>query len=733
MRTLIPFMIFCIAVFASNVWALPVTDGLVLHLDADAVTDVADGAKIDIWEDLSGMGNNATQPVEANQPVYVAHNPDFFDQPVVRFDGGQFMELPSTMISVGSFTAFAVARFNATQVQDPNNLSTDLLNNQYIFAGQDGGGDDRIRVAWDNSQNPVAFEYRAGSSGWKQITSPADTLIHVFAVTSTVEGFLDGVSVGTADNTSNENPTAFNIGSYNRGQKDFFNGELAELVIYNRVLSTDEVAQVSEALRIKTSFPHNPKPADQAVDVNRNKPLKWTPGEGIQGHLVFLGTDINDVSEADEVDDRGVLVSEHTGPGIYEPPNPLDFNQSYFWKVIETNDDDPNGPWVGKVWSFTTANFVHVDDFEDYNDFEPYRIFDTWMDGWGVDENGAEVGYSDPDFDNDEHYIETTILHGGLQSMPYFYDKDLKYAEAVLPLEGSARDWTAGDVYELSLWLSGYIGNVGSFVEATAGTYTITGAGADIFGSSDEFHFAYKEISSGTATIIAKVENIDNTDPFAKAGVMIRDSLETDSRNSALLITPENGLRFQYRTTQGGDTDRQFDPNIVAPYWLKMQRSPGGLVRAYYSEDGSDWTQFTLQQVAMQMPVYVGLAVTSHNSGAACQATFSNVTVDGTLSQDQWAEQDIGIRSNSAQPMYVALNDMPVYYSGPNDPNVISPNATHINTWTEWKIPLEKFVDQGVDLTQVETMAIGIGIQGDTTTLGGTGLLFFDDIRLNRP
>lgn len=732
MRILRVLMVCCIIGFTGNVWALSVTDGLVLHLDADAITDVADGATMNIWEDLSGMGNNATQTQEAYQPVYVANHSDFFDQPVVRFDGAQFMELPSTMITVGSFTAFAVARFNATELQDPNNVTTDNLNNQYIFAGQDGSGDDRIRVAWDNAQDPVAFEYRAGSSGWKQIKTPADESIHVFALTSTVEGFLDGESIGTSENTSNENPTSFNIGSYNRGEKDFLYGEIAELVIYNRVLSSEEITQISEELRVKTSFPHDPIPANKTVDFNRTKPLKWTSGEGVQEHFVFLGTDFNDVSEASETDHRGVLVSNHSSPSSYQPPNPFEFNQTYYWKVIEVNENDPNSPWEGKVWTFTTANFIHVDDFEDYNDTEPYRVFDTWRDGWDINENGSEVGYADPDFDNDEHHVETSVIHGGLQSMPYFYDKDYKYAEAVLPLEGSAQDWTSGDANELSLWFSGYIDSVGSFVEESTGTYTMSGAGADVFGSSDEFHFAYKVISSGTATIIAKVESLDNTNPFARAGVMIRDTLEVDSRNTYLAITPENGLRFQYRTDHGGDTEREYDTNIVAPYWVKLQRTSGGLVRAYYSENGSDWSRFTLTQVSMSMPVYVGLAVSSHNVGAACQATFSNVSVEGTFSQDQWANEDIGILNNSAQPMYIALNDVPVYYSDPNNPDVISQDATHASVWTEWKIPLEDFSNQGVNLTQVETMAIGIGIQGDATTSGGSGLLYFDDIHLNR-
>ncbi len=149
------------------------------------------------------------------------------------------MNLPSTAVNVGSFTIFAVAQYNH------------LNSSQYMVAAHDGTGDDRLRLAVDGG---TVFEYRAGSTGWKSVTAPADLDVHLFAMTSDVEGFLDGTSVGTASNSSTENPTAFNIGSYNRGQKDFFSGDLAELILFNRVLTTQEIAGMSGYLEQKYVF-----------------------------------------------------------------------------------------------------------------------------------------------------------------------------------------------------------------------------------------------------------------------------------------------------------------------------------------------------------------------------------------------------------------------------------------------------------------------------------------------
>jgi len=256
----------------------------------------------------------------------------------------------------------------------------------------------------------------------------------------------------------------------------------------------------------------------------------------------------------------------------------------------------------------------------------------------------------------------------------------------------------------------------------------MTASGADIYSSADEFHFAYKEVS-GAAAIIAKVESVENTDPWAKAGVMIRDTLDADSRYVAVLVTPENGVRFQYRRTAGGSTERYFAEGITAPQWVKLERTTGGLVRAFYSADGTTWTNFNLVQVRMDMPVYIGLAVTSHNPALTCEAKFSHVSFGNTSVGPQWNNQDIGMLSNVAEPMYVTLGDgsgtaVTVYHD--------DSNAALINSWTEWTIDTKEFGDAGVVLTDVSKLAIGFG-DADNPQAGGSGLVYFDDIRLYPP
>jgi len=200
----------------------------------------------------------------------------------------------------------------------------------------------------------------------------------------------------------------------------------------------------------------NPNPSNGAVDVKLTPILSWIAGEAAVSHQVYFGTDEEAVKNANtgspEYKGTKALGSESYNPGK------LAWHSPCYWRIDEVNDVNPESPWVGNVWSFTTADFIGIDDFEDYNDWEPDRIFETWIDGWGVETNGSEVGYAEPNFPEGEHHVETTIVHGGGQSMPYFYENNFKYSEATMTLI-YPRDWTEEGVGVLSLWFYGDASN----------------------------------------------------------------------------------------------------------------------------------------------------------------------------------------------------------------------------------------------------------------------------------
>jgi hypothetical protein len=162
---------------------------------------------------------------------------------------------------------------------------------------------------------------------------------------------------------------------------------------------------------------------------------------------------------------------------------------------------------------------------------------------------------------------------------------------------------------------------------------------------------------------------------------------------------------------------------------VKITRDAVGNFAAYHSTNGSTWVmQGTHDNISMSTNVYIGLAVTSTDAALTCQAVFSNVTTTGTVGP-LWANQDIGIASNDAEPLYVAVSN------STGTPAVVihdDPGAATIDAWTEWVIPLQAFAEQGIDLADVDSVAIGLGTKGNITIPGGSGKMYFDDIRLYR-
>ena len=209
---------------------------------------------------------------------------------------------------------------------------------------------------------------------------------------------------------------------------------------------------------------------------------------------------------------------------------------------------------------------------------------------------------------------------------------------------GMADSSISQSIYTINLpppspWLHGDIGTVNLTGTAlySSGSFSNTGAGADIEGTADAFHYIYQSIS-GDVTITARVESLDNTDPWAKAGVMIRSTLDANSKNVFTGITPSNGITFQNRASSGGNTTATAVSSFSAPYWVRIKRE-GNVVSSFRSLDGVTWTQVgTELTISLGTDVYIGLGVSSHTTAVLATAVFKNVTVTtstGTVNYKQ--------------------------------------------------------------------------------------------------
>ena len=179
-------------------------------------------------------------------------------------------------------------------------------------------------------------------------------------------------------------------------------------------------------------------------------------------------------------------------------------------------------------------------------------------------------------------------------------------------------------------WAQQDIGSVG--VAGAAGAVgvglAVVGSGGDIWNTADAFHFVYRQMT-GDGTIIARVAGQEKTDPWAKSGVMIRESLSSNATYALEGITPENGAIFHTRATTAASASGTNVTGPFAPHWVKLVRA-GNTFTGYNSVDGVTWTQTaTAATITMASTVYVGLAVTAHNNAAVNVSAFDSISAPG--------------------------------------------------------------------------------------------------------
>jgi regulation of enolase protein 1 (concanavalin A-like superfamily) len=179
-------------------------------------------------------------------------------------------------------------------------------------------------------------------------------------------------------------------------------------------------------------------------------------------------------------------------------------------------------------------------------------------------------------------------------------------------------------------WLHTDVGNVNIVGDAyySSGTDTFFNVadGSDIWFSSDEFHYIYQQFP-GDGQIVAQVTGLENTDAWAKSGIMFRETLTDNSKNAFMSLTSGVGSSFQYRSTTSGNTNNVTPGDGISfPYYLRLVRS-GDTFTAYNSSDRTSWNQVASVNIPMTTNIYVGMATTSHNTSSLNTSSFDNVLV----------------------------------------------------------------------------------------------------------
>ena len=200
----------------------------------------------------------------------------------------------------------------------------------------------------------------------------------------------------------------------------------------------------------------SPSPANGATGVSQNPLLRWNAGVTAASHDVYFGNDPNAVKNATKTSPE-YKGTQTLGAVTYAPAN-LGWATAYYWRIDEVNAPNPGSPWVGNVWSFTTADYGIVDDFEYYNDIAAGQpgsnlVYMTWLDGFGTTTNGSTMGYPTGSS------LETANVHGGGKAVPLIYNNSTaSFSEVERTL--ASQNWTDHGIQTLSLWFRGDATNV---------------------------------------------------------------------------------------------------------------------------------------------------------------------------------------------------------------------------------------------------------------------------------
>lgn len=408
--------------------------------------------------DWSGQGNHGTL---VGGPEWIAG----YDGDAVRLDGSDdYVTLPigSVISSLTSATFTGWVDFSNTGGAW-----------QRIFDFGSGTGTYIFLCPRTGSGGPLRLAITTGGGGGESLINSTDTLAsgwrHVAAVIEQagMRLYVDGALAVTGPTSvlpSDLGQTTNNwLGRSQYGADGYLNASLDDFRIYDFAMSQ---AQIKDTMRGDPLLAWGPSPADGSTpDVDKVLPLSWSSGDNASQHDVYFGADETAVDDADASDTTGVYRGRQGGTN-YSPAEGVEWGGGpYYWRVDQYNTDGTISN--GRTWSFTVADFLLVDDFEDY-DTGDNQIWFAWHDGLGYGTVGVEpyfAGNGTGAMVGDEttpSFTEESIVHSGGKSMPLFYDNNKqgfsRYSETELTLS-SPRDWTGHGVGVLSLWFRGIADN----------------------------------------------------------------------------------------------------------------------------------------------------------------------------------------------------------------------------------------------------------------------------------
>jgi hypothetical protein len=501
------------------------------------------------------------------------------------------------------------------------------------------------------------------------------------------------------------------------GPSGFLTGTVDEVYVYDRALTDEEIQATMQGV----GFPiaSGADPADGSYIDDTWLSLSWRAGDFAVSHDVYFSDNLADVENSAEAAFQGNQTSTFLVVGFPGMPYPdgLVSGATYYWRIDEVNDANPESPWIGNVWSFTvppkTAYLPDPADGSGSVDVEPVL---EWTAGFGSKLHTVYFGESFDEVDN---------AAGGLpQAATNYRPGTLKMARTYYWRvdEFDILDTHKGNVW--SFTTDGAVEPINPANDAVDVSQTPVLTWAPGFGASHEVYFG-----ADAASLELKVSGNLGQESYEPGQLEWNTTYywRVDEANNANADSPWTGPLWSFTTANFliiDDFEAYNDLNPDDPAsnrifyaWIDGYDNPAvnGSVVGHPNPPFAEQT--IVHSGNQSMPFAYDNAV--GKSEATLNLTSNNDwTIKGVDTLTIWYR---GSNNNAAETMYVTLNGSATV---DND----NPGAAQAPRWTEWNIPLQAFADQGVSLSNVTSITLGL-----RSVTGGTGMLYFDDIRVYPP
>jgi len=598
------------------------------------------------------------------------------------------------------------------------------------------GGDYEVWLRGNGELKNELFDSGSSTTGTGAGALNANEWNHVAttydSATSTVEIYLDGelrIS-GSAEVASVPTETTFLLG--HRGGAaagEHYGGLLDDVRIYDHVLSGMEIGALANPPRV---IARDPIPPDGAVHEDTWVNLSWTAGDFTASHDVYIGDRFDDVNDATIESEtfRGNQTTTFYVAGFpgFAYPEGLVAGTTYYWRIDEVNDADPNSPWKGDIWSFSVPpKTAYNPDPADGTEFVgPDNITLSWTPGFGAKLHTVYLG---------NNYDEVNNATAGTPSGSANYNPGPLEREKIYYWRVDESDGIA--TYKGDIWAFTTPGAAGapqpaSGAEEVEHTWILTWTPADNADSHDVYF----------GTDAEAVKQATTASPEYKGNKALGSETYDPGR-----LDWDTSYYWRVDTIYGADTVKGFvwrfttaDFLVVDDFESYTDDDVAGeaiwqtWVDGFGVADNGAQAGYLFPPYAEQMMVhggtqsmpllYVNEAGVTNSEAALTLTEPRDWTTTNTGELSFWFRGD---SANAIEPLYAAISNRT------GAPAVVAyddPDAVSKGIWRQWRIALQTFTDQGINLSNVDKIAIGLGSKSGLTTSGGSGTIYIDDIRL---